>query len=283
MNTARAQPFLSNHKTESFRTQQIFLRHPAGLIQDFGMAEIITACMTHDRDISDQVKTWRIGRHDDHAGPKMGRRFRVGYCHHDGKGRTIGRTGIPLLSINHIVRTVFDSGRIHHDGIGARQFHFCHGEATPDLSVYKGLEIFFLLCFRPVFVENFDISRIRRLTAEDIMPQGRPAQNFRHQGVFHQVQSHSPVFLRMVGGPELHLFHHPPLFGQFGNHRFEIFRQKFRLQRNQFSFDKFRHHADNGLHFFRYGKIHHQPPLKLCKTGSPFATRFLWLAQSILI
>jgi len=241
------------------------------------MAEIITACMTHDRDISDQVKTWRIGRHDDHAGPKMGRRFPGWLLPSRWQGRAIGRTGIPLLSINHIFRTVFDSGRIHHDGIGARNFHLCHGEATPDLSVYKGLEIFisFVLPSR-IRGEFRYFPGIRPLTAEDIMTQGATGPELPTPGRVPSGPVPFPRILRMVGGPELHLFHHPPLFGQFGNHRFEIFSSK-NSGSSGISSSSYKFQTT-----CRYGRAVFSDmvksiinlPLKLCKTGSPFAPAF---------
>ena len=56
MNPTRSQPFLGNDKAASLRSQQVFLGNPAGLIENFAMAEIIAAGMTHDGDVPHQVK-----------------------------------------------------------------------------------------------------------------------------------------------------------------------------------------------------------------------------------
>ncbi len=57
MDAARPEALLGDDETEPFGPQQVFLRHPAGLEQDFGVGGLAVSRMAHDRNIPDQVET----------------------------------------------------------------------------------------------------------------------------------------------------------------------------------------------------------------------------------
>ena len=142
MDTAGTQPFLGNDKPVALFTQKILLRHTAVLIEDLGMTEIAFSRVPHDRDIAHQVEALGIRGYDNHAGLKIGRRFGIGNGHDNGKGGAVGGTGIPFVAVDHVIIPVFDSGGLHHHGVGTGHVHFGHGKTAADFSRNQGLQEF---------------------------------------------------------------------------------------------------------------------------------------------
>jgi hypothetical protein len=72
VNPPGAEPLLSQFESAAFRTQQIFGRHPAVFVADFGVAVVAFPRFSHDRDVADQPETWCLSRYDQHTGPGIG-------------------------------------------------------------------------------------------------------------------------------------------------------------------------------------------------------------------
>jgi hypothetical protein len=186
----------------------------------------------------------------------VGRRIRVGHCHDDGESRAVGRGGIPLVAVDHVVAAVRRRAGLQHHRVGAGHVHLGHGKAGAYPARDERLEVFFLLLGRAVFHEYLDVARVRGLATKGVDPGGGAGQGFAHQAVFHQVQAHAAVFSRMQGSPELHFFHHLAFLGQDRLKVVPLALQKGGLQGKKLLVHELVDEFQHGLHFFRYGKIH---------------------------
>jgi len=256
----RTQALLRNHESVPLGAQKVFLRHAAVLVQDLAVAEVIASGVSHNGDVPHQVEARRVARHDDHARAQIRRGLGIGDRHDDRELGAVGRGAVPLLAVDYVIAAVLHRRGIHHDRVRAGHFDLGHREAASDFSLHQRPQIFLLLLLRSVFMQDFNIARVRRLTAEDEMPEGTAPQLLRHKRVLHEVEPHSAELLRVVGRPQLHLLHHTLLFLEDREHLPEVLRGELRLERYELPGDDLADHTAYGLHLFPYFKIHGLPP-----------------------
>src|SRR6185369_8712500 len=169
MNSARPESLLRDREALAFPAQQIALRHAAVLVSDFRMTGVIAALVAHDADVSHYLKSRRGYRNDDLARTFVWIRvLRIGYGHHNGEASAFGRRSEPLVTVDDVIVTVFQSRRAHPSRIRSGMLGFSHGETTAHVATREWFEIFLFLIGRAMGQENFHVADVGRLAVEQI-------------------------------------------------------------------------------------------------------------------
>ena len=70
------------------------------------------------------------------------------------------------MPVNYVIIAVLHRGGVHHDRIRAGHIDFCHCKTAADIPRNEGSKKFIHLFLIAVFMKNFNITGIRRLTSE---------------------------------------------------------------------------------------------------------------------
>ena len=130
--------------------------------------------MVHDGEISDNLDSWRIHRHQHHALLMIGIGVGIGFSHHD-QQLAVGVCRIgdpPFAAIDYVIIAVaFDSG-LNIGGIGRSSIGFGHGKGGPDFTIQQGRQPFVILFSGGKHVQELHVACVRRAAVKCL---GRPA------------------------------------------------------------------------------------------------------------
>ena len=247
---------LGQHKPLPFGAKQGRGRNADLLKLQFGVADPPGSCVAHHRNVADVDESGGVLGHEDHRGPLVRRRVRVGDRHHDAERRTICSSRKPLAPGNHILIAVAHGLGVQHDRIRPGGVGFRHRKATADFAAHHAAQPLLLLRIRAVHVHQFNVACVRRLSAKAVQPQRSAPQHLQHERVTEQVPALSAPLLGVVRSP-------PAAFADLVSDGFRIrfdggkpARQQFWLQGDHMGVNEFAQFGEPRLQVLRNREIH---------------------------
>ena len=180
----------------------------------------------------------------------------IGDGHHDRDGRTVGRRGEPLLTVDDVVVAVGDRSGGEQRRVRAGRLRLGHRETTADRALDERSHPEFLLFLGAVLVEDLDVAGVGGLGAEHGHPERAAADLLDEQTVLDERKPETTELDREVRRPQPHLLdlrlsgRHP------GTERFGRAEQHLAFERDHLAIHELAHHRQHRRHLLGHLKVH---------------------------